>query len=91
MQYTHLRVKRGTRNRLFWIAGKDYSIDDVLRMLLDDFTEKVDFKVGEKMDIDLSQVACPDCGGNLIENEDTGCIECEECDFEDCIDTDTEE
>lgn len=84
MRYSFVRVKKGTRNRLSWIAGKDYSVDDVISILLDNFTEKVDKKVGEKMDIDLSQVACPDCGGNLIENEDTGCIECEECDFEDC-------
>jgi len=36
-----------------------------------------------KMEIPLSSVACPDCGGDLQE-DDQGCIYCLDCDFNDC-------
>lgn len=33
----------------------------------------------------LDYVACPECGkGNLSESDD-GCIVCDNCDFEDCL------
>ena len=41
-------------------------------------------------DVLLSQVACPECGGDLEEDDD-GCIVCTECDFADCPGQDDEE
>ena len=34
-------------------------------------------------DIDISMVPCPDCGGDLTEDDD-GCVTCADCDFQDC-------
>lgn len=38
----------------------------------------------------LDYVACPQCGGDLTEDDD-GCIECTDCDFQDCEETEEEE
>lgn len=35
-------------------------------------------------DFDISQVACPDCGGDL-EIDESGHVACLDCDFEDDI------
>jgi len=56
--------------RLTVLGGKDYTIGEVIEMLLDDFTP-------------AETETCPDCGADASVDDD-GCIECENCGYTDC-------
>jgi len=70
MSDTSIRVSRAIHRRLAVLGGKDYSIGEVIKMLLDDF-------VPEETEI------CPDCGAD-VPLDDEGCITCENCGYSDC-------
>lgn len=78
-----VRVHDDTKAKLDSLGGKDYSLDDVIQILLDnfiDYSERDDKRKKKKRTVTKPmeyENVCPGCGGEIEEDDDTiHCVDC---------------
>lgn len=73
MPFAGVRLKPSTKLKLEILAGKDYSIDEVVNILLDNFIDYSDVADSRQRSLFDYQDECPECGELMDAGTCSGC------------------